>query len=115
MESEEKKYRGALRFMYLQVLFLVAALIVSFAVGYLIGNQAQGVVYYEHPNVAYHRRVAQSLMSEDMQEGIRAQLESIEYSHLDLLDWEHSRLNYTDGNIPRYDDPLEILCAHDST
>jgi len=109
MEHEEGEYHRALRFMYLKALFLVVALIVSFAVGYSIGNQAQGVVYYEHPNVTYHRNVAQSLTNETMQEELRAQLDSTEYSYLELLDWEHSRLNYTEENIPRHDNPLEIL------
>jgi len=109
MESEEKEYRKALRFMYIKALFLVMALIVSFAAGYMIGIQARGVVYYEHQNVAYHRKVAQSLTNETLQEELRAKLNSTEYSYLELLDWEHSRLNYTEENIPRHDNPLEIL------
>jgi len=109
MESEERDYHRVLRFMYLKTFFLVMALIVSFAVGYLIGNQTQGVTYYEHPTVTYFRKVAQSLTNETLQKELRAQLNSTEYSYLDLLAWEHSRLNYTEENIPRYDNPLEIL------
>jgi len=108
MEPEEREYHRTLRSMYLKTLFIVMALIVSFSVGYLIGNQAQGVVYYEHPNVAYHRKVAQSLTDETLQKELRAQLNS-EYSYLELLGWEHSRLNYTKENIPRHDNPLEII------
>jgi len=109
MESEEGEYHRVLRFMYLKTLFLVIALIVSFAVGYSMGNQGQGVVYYEHPSVTYFKKVAQSLTNETLQNELRAQLNSTEYSYLDLLAWEHSRLNYTKENIPRYDNPLEIL------
>jgi transglutaminase-like putative cysteine protease len=95
--------------MYLKALLLITALIVSFAAGYTIGSQARGVVYYEHRNVAYHRKVAQSLTNETLQKELRAKLYSTEYSYLELLDWEHSRLNYTEENIPRHDNPLEIL------
>ena len=109
MEPEEREYHRALRFMYLKTLILVIALIVSFAVGYSIGNQAQGVVYHEHPNVTYHRKVAQSLTNETLQKELGAQLNSTEYSYLELLAWEHSQLNYTKENIPRHDNPLEIL------
>ncbi|MCZ2856214.1 MAG: hypothetical protein O2U62_03880 [Candidatus Bathyarchaeota archaeon] len=82
MNSEEKMYDRAIRFMYLKVVFLIIALLVSFAVGYSIGNQAQGVIYYEHPDIAYHRQVAQSLTSETLQKELRAQLDSPEYSYL---------------------------------
>jgi hypothetical protein len=109
MNTEEKMYDRAVRFMYLKVAFLIVALLVSFAVGYSIGNQAQGVIYYEHPDIAYHRQVAQSLTSETLQKELKDQLDSAEYSYLELLDWEHNRLSYTEENIPRYDDPLEIL------
>ncbi|MCW3977101.1 MAG: transglutaminase-like domain-containing protein [Candidatus Bathyarchaeota archaeon] len=109
MSTEEKMYDRALRFMYLKVAFLIAALLASFAVGYSLGNQAQGVVYYEHPDIAYHRKIAQSLTSQTSQEELKEQLDSTEYSYLELLDWEHSQLNYTEENIPRHDVPLEIL------
>ena len=109
MESEEEEYHRVLRFMYLKTFFLVIALIVSFAVGYSIGNQTQGVTYYEHPTVAYYRKVAQSLTDETLQEELRAQLNSTGYSYLELLAWEHSWLNYTEENIPRYKNPLDIL------
>ncbi len=46
-------YDRALRLMYLKVGFLIAAVLASFAVGYSLGNQAQGVVYYEHPDVSF--------------------------------------------------------------
>jgi hypothetical protein len=109
MEPEEKEYDRAIRFMYLKVAFLVTALIVSFAIGYSIGNQAQGVVYFEHPDIAYHKEVAENLTNETLQKQLRAQLDSTEYSYLELLDWEHSQLNYTGENIPRHDSPLKIL------
>ena len=109
MEPQEREYHKVLKFMYLKTLFIVMALIVSFAVGYSIGSQAQGVVYYEHPNVKYHRKVAQSLTNETLQKELRAQLNSTEYSYLELLAWEHSRLNYTEENIPRHDNPLDIV------
>lgn len=86
MGSEEKMYDRAVRFMYLKAAFLVTALLVSFAVGYSIGNQAQGVIYYEHPDIAYHRKVAQSLTSETHQRELKDQLDSTEYSYLELLD-----------------------------
>lgn len=95
--------------MYLKVVFLVASLMISFAPGYLTGNQAQGVVYHEHPNVTYHKMVAESLTNKTLHEQLGARLDSIEYSYIELLDWEHSQLNYTEDRIPRHDSPLEIL------
>ncbi len=35
---------------------------------HLTGNQAQGVVYYEHPNVAYHKMVAESSTNKTLHE-----------------------------------------------
>ena len=109
MGLEEKEYNKVLRFMYLKVFSLVVVLVVCFASGYLIGNQNRGVVYHEHPNVTYHKEVAQSLTNETLHEELRARLNSTEYSYLELINWEHGRLNYTEENIPRHDDPLEIL------
>jgi len=109
MEPEERQYHKTVKLMYLKMSLFVMVLIASFAIGYTIGGQNRGVVYHEHPTIIYHRKVAQSLINDTLQKELRFQLNSTEYSHLELLDWEHSRLNYTEENIPRYDNPLQIL------
>lgn len=109
--EDDEEYKRAIRLMRLKTLALVVVLIISFAGGYLVGSTARVsiVTYHEHPLVAYHRRVAQSLTNETLLERLGDQLSSGEYSYIELLDWVHDRLNYTREDIPRHDDPLEIL------
>ncbi|MDH5449270.1 MAG: transglutaminase-like domain-containing protein [Candidatus Bathyarchaeota archaeon] len=109
MEPEERQYHKTVKLMYLKMSLFVIVLIASFAIGYTIGGQNRGVVYHEHPTIKYHRKVAQSLTNDTLQKELRSRLNSTEYSHLELLDWEHNRLNYTKENIPRHDNPLQIL------